>query len=79
MGDQPNTLQSDPFEDDLISASSTPAAGDGAGSGSPAELARRGIVRVTVDQFEVGGYRYTSLKDAIAQSDREAATPSRSS
>jgi hypothetical protein len=76
MADLPTTQQFDPFEDDPKTASSTPAAGDGAGSGSPAELARRGIVRVTVDQFEVGGYRYTSLKDAIAQSDREAASPS---
>ena len=79
MADQPTTQQSDPFEADFSSASSTPAAGDGAGSGSPAELARRGIVRVTVDQFEVGGYRYTSLKDAIAQSDRAGATPGHSS
>ncbi len=37
------------------------------------------MVRVSVDQFEVGGYRYTSLKDAIAQSGREAAAPSLSS
>ena len=79
MADQPIMQQFDPFEADFSSASSTPASGDGAVSGSPAELARRGIVRVTVDQFEVGGYRYTSLKDAIAQSDREAATPSHSS
>ncbi len=76
---QPITQQSDPFEADFSSASSTPAVGDGAGSGSPAELARRGIVRVSVDQFEVGGYRYTSLKDAIAQSDRTGAAPSLSS
>jgi hypothetical protein len=79
MADQPITQHNDPFEADFSSASSTPAAADGAGSGSPAELARRGIVRVSVDQFEVGGYRYTSLKDAIAQSDREPATPSHSS
>ena len=79
MADRPTTQQWDPFEDDPVSAFSTPAAGDGAGSGSSAELARRGIVRVTVDQFEVGGYRYTSLKDAIAQSDRELAIASRSS
>ena len=76
---QPTTQQSDPFEVDSSSTSSTPAAGDGAGPGSRAELARRGIVRVSVDQFEVGGYRYTSLKDAIAQSDRAGATPGRSS
>ena len=79
MADRPTTEQWDPFEHDPVSASSTPAADEGAGSGSSAELARRGIVRVTVDQFEVGGYRYTSLKDAIAQSDRAGATPSHSS
>jgi hypothetical protein len=79
MADQPITQQFDPFEANTGPASSTPAAGDGAGSSSPAELARRGIVRVSVDQFEVGGYRYTSLKDAIAQSDRAGATPSHSS
>ena len=76
MADHSITKQSDPFEADFSPASSNPATGDGAGSGSPAELARRGIVRVTVDQFEVGGYRYTSLKDAIAQSNRSAVTPS---
>ena len=79
MADQPITQRSDPFEADYSPASSTPAAGDGAGSSSPAELARRGIVRVSIDQFEVGGYRYTSLRDAIAQSDRAFAAPSRSS
>ncbi len=73
MADQPITQQPGSSGADSSSASSTPAAGDGAGSGSPAELARRGIVRVSVDQFEVGGYRYTSLKDAIAQSDRASA------
>ncbi len=79
MADQPITHQPSPSGVDSSSASSIPAAGDGAGSGSPAELARRGIVRVSVDQFEVGGYRYTSLKDAIAQSDRAGAAPSLSS
>ena len=67
--------QSDPRDFDTAPASSTPAAGDGAGSVTPAELSRRGIVRVSVDQFEVGGYRYTSLKDAIGQSDRADAPP----
>ena len=51
-------------------AAATPAAGDGEGSIKESELTARGIRRVSVDQFEVGGYRYTSLKDAIAQSAR---------
>jgi hypothetical protein len=51
-------------------AASTPAAGDGEGSIQESDLTARDIRRVTVDQFEVGGYRYTSLKDAIAQSAR---------
>lgn len=76
---QPITQQPDPSAVDTSSASSISPAAEGAGSGSPADLARRGIVRVSVDQFEVGGYRYTSLKDAIAQANREAATPSHSS
>jgi hypothetical protein len=51
-------------------AASTPAAGDGEGSIMESDLTAHGIKRVTVDQFEVGGFRYTSLKDAIAQSAR---------
>ncbi len=75
MTNQAATQHDDPLGFDAAAASSVPAAGDGAGSISPAELSRRGIVRVSVDQFEVGGYRYTSLKDAIAQSDRAGAAP----
>ena len=70
MVEQPVVQQADPLGFEPSAASSIPAAGDGAGSVSPAELTRRGITRVSIDQFEVGGYRYTSLKDAIAQSDR---------
>ena len=75
MAEQPAAQHDDPLGFDAGAASSVPAAGDGAGSVSPAELERRGIVRVSVDQFEVGGYRYTSLKDAMAQSDRAGAAP----
>jgi hypothetical protein len=79
MVEQPIVQQADPLGFEPSSASSTPAAGDGAGSISPAELSRRGITRLSVDQFEVGGYRYTSLKDAIAQSDRSGAATGASS
>ena len=34
------------------------------------EEARYGIRRVTMDQFEIGGYRYTNLADAIAEGKR---------
>ncbi len=75
MAEHSVTQHDDASRSDAASASSVPAAGDGAGAISPAELERRGIVRVSVDQFEVGGYRYTSLKDAMAQSDRAGAAP----
>jgi hypothetical protein len=75
----PTAQQAGTADDTSASESSTPAAGDGAGSVSPAELARRGITRTSVDQFEVGGYRYTNLKDALAQSDRSAPASERSS
>lgn len=35
-------------------------------------MALYGIVRVPVDYFHYKGYRYTSLKDAIAQAIRNA-------
>jgi hypothetical protein len=31
-----------------------------------------GIRRVTIEQFEFGGYRYTNLKDAVAEARRHA-------
>lgn len=37
------------------------------------EMARYGIVRVPVDYFHVGGFRYTALADAIAQAKRDRA------
>lgn len=54
-------------------AASLPPAGDGQGSMADGDLTALGIKRVQVDQFEVGGYRYTSLKDAIAQAARSDA------
>ena len=35
-----------------------------------ATMARYGIMRVPADQYHVGGYRYTSLADAVAQAKR---------
>ena len=75
MTDLPGNNEADPLGFESGAASSIPAAADGAGSVSDAELTRRGIVRVSVEQFEVGGYRYTSLKDALAQSGRANAAP----
>jgi len=37
------------------------------------ELAKYGIVRETVEVFHIGGYRYSNLRDAIAQAKRMAA------
>ncbi len=39
-----------------------------------AELAKLGITRKSVDYFCVGKYRYTDLKDAIAQAKRVNST-----
>lgn len=38
---------------------------------SATEMERYGIVRVPIDYFHVGGFRYTSLKEAIAQAKRQ--------
>lgn len=35
-----------------------------------ADMARLGIARVPADHFEVGGYRYTKLGDAVAEARR---------
>lgn len=35
------------------------------------EMARYGIVLVPVDYFHYGKFRYTNLKDAVAQAKRE--------
>lgn len=36
-----------------------------------AEMAQYGITRVPVDYFHLGGFRYTNLKDAVAQAKRQ--------
>jgi hypothetical protein len=37
-------------------------------------MARHGIIRVPADYFLCGHYRYTNLKDALAQAKRNEAT-----
>ena len=39
------------------------------------EAAQYGITRVTVEQFEYGGYRYTNLNDALAEARRREPKP----
>ena len=41
---------------------------------SDAHLATLGITRIPADVFEVGGYRYSNAKDAIAAAERIART-----
>jgi hypothetical protein len=36
-----------------------------------AEMAKYGITRVPVDYFHYKGFRYTNLKDAVAQAKRD--------
>jgi hypothetical protein len=52
----------------------TPDRGLATGSAAEADaalLAEHGIVRVPADRFEVDGYRYSSLADAVAQARRK--------
>ncbi len=35
------------------------------------EMAKYGITRVPADYFRLGEYRYTNLKDAVAQAKRQ--------
>jgi len=39
-----------------------------------AQLATLGITRIPADIFEIGGYRYSNAKDAIAAAERMART-----
>lgn len=53
----------------------TPDSADNAGADRDRELMdRHGITLVRADQYHVGGYRYTSLADAVAQARRHAAS-----
>jgi len=44
---------------------------DTAAEADAALLAEHGIVRVPADRYEVDGYRYSSLADALAQAKRK--------
>lgn len=50
--------------------SAIPAASGTAAAIDSAAMARLGIARVPADHFEVGGYRYTNLGDAVAEARR---------
>ena len=54
-------------------ASETPDRGRATASAAETEaalLAEHGITRVRADHFDVDGYRYTNVADAIAQANR---------
>jgi hypothetical protein len=40
-----------------------------------AEMTKYGIIHRPVDYFQLGQFRYSSLKDAIAAGQRQATTP----
>jgi hypothetical protein len=42
-------------------------------------MERHGIAVVRADQYQIDGYRYTNLADAIAQAGRRAASSGRDS
>jgi hypothetical protein len=52
----------------MTDATSTPP------TATEAQLATLGITRIPSDVFEVGGYRYSSARDAIAAAERMART-----
>ena len=57
--------------------SSTPAEPSHVADGTvEAALTQYGIVRVPADSFHYGGYRYTNIKDAIAEAQRHPANRS---
>lgn len=62
-----------PLASDKVSTmtSSTPAEPSHiADNDMEAALTQHGIVRVPADVFHYGGYRYTNIKDAIAEAKR---------
>lgn len=50
--------------------SSIPSTGGTSAALDSADMAGLGIARVPADHFEVGGYRYTNLGDAVAEARR---------
>ena len=57
-----------------MKSSDIPEPGPATDSESAIELAKLGITRKSMDYFYVGKYRYTDLKDAIAQAKRVNST-----
>lgn len=53
-----------------MSPTVSPEPSDLSDSEMHAALAEHGIARVSTDTFHYGGYRYTSIKDAIAEAKR---------
>lgn len=49
----------------------TTSPGSATSTAEAEEMARYGIVLVPVDYFHYGKFRYTNLKDAVAQAKRE--------
>jgi hypothetical protein len=58
-----------------MSAAIPPQPSNAAGSDAERLLERYGIARVTSEHFEYGGYRYTNLKDAVAEAERRSKGP----
>lgn len=52
-----------------------PQPSDDAGCETEQLLDRYGIARVTSEHFEYGGYRYSNLKDAVAEAERRSKGP----
>ncbi len=58
-----------------MTAAAPPTSIDDPSENEAVEMARLGISRTTIYYFEFGGYRYSSLKDAVAQALRSGAPP----
>lgn len=55
----------------------TPAGAPASAADTDALIARYGIVRVAVEHFDYGGYRYSSLDHAVAEAKRRQPEPER--
>jgi hypothetical protein len=60
-----------------MSGAVTEPAPDSGGSARDEEMRRYGIVRVPVDYFHFGEFRYTSHREAVAQARRVGASGDR--
>lgn len=57
----------------ILMADPAPEFAPATGTDTDALIARHGIVRVTTEHFEYGGYRYSSPEHAIAEAERRLA------